>query len=471
MHVVSMPDVLDLSLMRLHRWRRAQRGGDAVLKAAVVSLGVAAAAVMLVRLGFPSLVWLVWPLTVAGFLTPLLMLPRALRQRDQAADLAGLLDLQLNTNGVAMALAAMPSEQRDAGWMARLRRPLDDWQPPAFHWAKGKLSLAALGMLLCAVMIPQAQFRPVTPSTTASFFSQTGDRLADLTGANLLPPEQADILQKRFEELKANAERTGMDQATWEGLARLKEDLTSAAQQSGRRLAEALAAAEHAAKPPETKETPEIASEKAAAMAQQLAELAAQAPGLVPKLAAGADADALKAALQQAAAQGKLSAEQLAALEKLGLQPAAGPPQQLNEQQALDLAKRLVDELAKRSAKLGKCDGNGEEGFDLLLAEARGRPGRGGVGRGPGHTDHPQELDVERFPVGGVVGLAPGARLNADGSVTLAEQVREPDVDAATAEAGRRAAAQQFDPTAADARRATTAPRHRAAVQQYFGGE
>ena len=467
MHVVGMPDVLDLSLMRLHRWRRAQRGGDAVLKAAVVSLGVAATAVMLVRLGFPSLVWLVWPLTAAGILTPLLMLPRALRQRDQAADLAGLLDLQLNTNGVAMALAAMPSEQRDAGWMARLRRPLDDWQPPAFHWAKGKLSLAALGMLLCAVMIPQAQLRPVIPSTTASFFSQTGDRMADLTDANLLPPEQADMLQKRFEELKANAERTGMDQATWEGLARLKEDLTSAAQQSGRRLAEALAAAEHAAKPPETKETPEIASEKAAAMAQQLAELAAQAPGLVPKLAAGADAEALKAALQQAAAQGKLSAEQLAALEKLGLQPAAGPPQQLNEQQARALAGRLVNELAKRAAMLGTEEGN----FDLLLAEARGRPGRGRPSRGPGHTDHPQELDVERFPVGGVVGLAPGARLNADGSVTLAEQVREPDVDAATAEAGRRAAAQQFDPTAADARRATTAPRHRAAVQQYFGGE
>ena len=246
-HVVRMPDLLDLSLTRLHRWRRIQRGGDAVLKAAVASLGVAATAVIVVRLGLPSLGWLGWPLTVAGLLTPLLMLPRALRHRDQAADLAGLLDLQLNTHGVAMALAAMPSNQRDEGWMARLRRPLDDWQPPAFAWVKVKLPLVALGMLLCAVMIPQAQMRSVTPSTTAGFFAQTGDRLADLTGANLLPPEQADRLQKRFEELKANAERAGMDQATWEGLARLKEDLTSAAQQSGRRLAEALAEAEHAA--------------------------------------------------------------------------------------------------------------------------------------------------------------------------------------------------------------------------------
>ena len=461
-----MSDLLDLSLTRLSRWRRIQRGGDAVLKAAVVSLGVAATAVIVVRLGLPSLGWLGWPLTVAGLLTPLLMLPRALRHRDQAPDLAGLLDLQLNTHGVAMALAAMPSNQRDEGWMARLRRPLDDWQPPAFAWVKVKLPLVALGMLLCAVMIPQAQMRSVTPSTTAGFFAQTGDRLADLTDANLLPPEQADRLQKRFEELKANAERAGMDQATWEGLARLKEDLTSAAQLSGRRLAEALAEAEHAVKPPETKETPEAASQAAVAMAQHLAELAAQAPGLVPKLPVGADADALKAALQQAAAQGKLSDEQLAALEKLGLQPSAGQTAALNEQQARALASRLVDELAKRAAMLGT-----EEDFSRLLAEARGRPGRGRHSRGPGHTDHPQELDVERFPVGGVVGLSPGARLNADGSVTLAEQVREPEVDAATAEAGRRAAAQSFDPTAADARRATTAPRHRAAVQQYFGSE
>jgi len=465
-----MPDALDHSVMRLRRWRHAQRGVDGLLPAATMTLGVAATLVMVVRLGLPAWSWTVWPLAIAGVVTPFVVLPRALRRQDQPADLAGHLDVQLHAHGVAMALAALPVDQRDAGWMARLRRPIDDWQPPSLRWNRGAPTVAALAILLCALALPQAVPRVTTASSTAGLFAHAGDRLAELAGANLLPPEHAESFKKRLEELQANAERSGMDQATWEGLARLEQDLTSAGQQASRQLAEALAEAERAAKPPDAGHTPEAASHAAVAMAQQLAELAAQAPGLLPTLPAAADAAALKAALQQAAAQGKLSPEQLAALEKLGLQPSAGQPGGgLSDEQARDLAQKLVDELAKRAAEMGTNEG-GEE-FELLLAEARGRGlGAGGVGRGPGHTNHPQ-LESERFPVGTVEGLAAGARLNPDGSVTLAEQVREPDVDAAVAEAGRRAVAQQFDPTAADARRATTAPRHRAAVQQYFAGE
>ena len=465
-----MSDALNHSLARLRRWRRVQRGVDGLLPTATMTIGVAATVVMMVRLGLPAWSWTVWPLAVAGLLAPLVVLPRFLRHQDADADLAGHLDVQMQTNGVAMALAALPVGQRDEGWMARLRRPIDTWQPPSLRWNRGAPTLVALVILLCAVALPQAVPRLTIASNTAGLFSHASDRLAELAGANLLPPEQADILKKRLEDLKANAERSGMDQATWEGLARLEQDLTSAGQQASRQLAEALAEAERAAKPPDAGQTPEAASQAAVAMAQQLAELAAQAPGLVPTLPAAADTAALKAALQQAAAQGKLSPEQLAALEKLGLQPSAGQPGGgLTDEQVRDLAKKLVDELAKRATEMGTNKGG--EGFELLLAEARGRGlGAGGVGRGPGHTNHPQ-LEAERFPVGTVEGLSAGARLNPDGSVTLAEQVREPDVDAAVAEAGRRAVAQQFDPTAADARRATTAPRHRAAVQQYFAGE
>lgn len=465
-----MSDALDHSLTRLHRWRRVQRGIDGLLPAAAATLGVAATAVMVVRLGLPAVAWTVWPLAAIGILAPWVVLPRALRRRDDDVSLAGHLDVQLDANGIAMALAAVPVGQRDDGWMARLRQPLEAWTPPDLRWATGKTTLAALAVLLLALALPQAQPRAVTSSATAGLFAHASDRLADLSAAKLLPPEQAELLKKHLEELKANAEHSGMDQPTWEGLARLEQDLTSAGQQAGRRLAEALSEAEHAAKPPESTPTPEATAQAAAAMAQQLAELAAQAPGLVPTLPTGADTAALKKALQQAAAQGKLSPEQLAALEKLGLQPAAGKPGEgLSDEQARDLAKKLVDELAKRAATLGTCEGCGEA-FELMLAEARGRPGQGAPTRGPGHTDHPQ-VESERFPVGTVEGLAPGARLNSDGSVTLAEQVREPDVDAATIESGCRAVAQQFDPTAADARRASTAPRHRAAVQRYFAGE
>jgi hypothetical protein len=462
--IAAVSDPLDHSLARLGRWRRCQRGLDALLPAAAVGLGVAATAVMVVRLGLPALAWAAWPLAAAGGLAPLLVLPRALRRRDDGAELAGRLDLQLGANGVAMALAAAPAAQRDAGWLARLRRPLEAWEPPRLAWAAGRPTLAALAILALALALPQAVPRRVTASPTAGLFAHASERLGELAAARLLPAEQAEELQKRLESLKAEAARSGMDQATWEGLARLEQDLGSAGQQAGKRLAEALAAAEHAATPPEASRTPEAAAQAASAMAQQLAELAAQAPGLVPTLPAAADAAALRAALQQAAAQGKLSAEQLAALEKLGLQPAGGAAAALSDREARDLARKLSDELAKRAAALGS---DGAEALALALAEGQGR---GDPSRGPGHAQHPQ-VAAERFPVGEVEGLAPGSRLNPDGSVTLAEQVREPDVDAATAEAGRRAVAQRFDPAAADARRAATAPRHRATVQRYFAGE
>lgn len=453
-----MSDPLDLSLARLQRWRRIQRGLDRVLPVAAAACGIAATAVMVVRLGLPALAWTVWPIAAVGALSPLLVLPRALRVRDRATDLAGHLDLQLDANGMAMALAAVPAGERDGGWQARLRQPIEAWRPPALRWTNGKGTLAALAILALALALPQAQPQPALASTTAGLFAQAGERLSQLTAAQLLPPTQAEVLQQRLVELTANAARSGMDQATWEGLARLEQDLERAGQQAGQRLAEALAEAERAAKPPETPPSPEAAM----VMVQQLAELAAQAPGLVPVLPPGAEAEALQTALRQAAAQGKLSAEQLAALERLGLQPAGAAGQCLSEEEARGLAAKLIDELAERAKALGTTSG---ESFAQRLAECRGGPNRG-----PGHTDHPQ-LTSERFPVGEVAGLAPGARLNPDGSVTLAEQVREPDVDAAAAEAGRRAVAQQFDPTAADARRASTAPRHRAAVQRYFAGD
>ena len=61
-----MSDPLDLSLARLQRWRRVQRGLDGVLPAIAAACGVAATAVMVVRLGLPALAWTVWPLAAAN---------------------------------------------------------------------------------------------------------------------------------------------------------------------------------------------------------------------------------------------------------------------------------------------------------------------------------------------------------------------------------------------------------------------
>jgi hypothetical protein len=72
---------------------------------------------------------------------------------------------------------------------------------------------------------------------------------------------------------------------------------------------------------------------------------------------------------------------------------------------------------------------------------------------------------------GGIEGLPSGMQLNPDGSVTIAEQVRDAEIDPEIQAAAQRAAARAFDPTAADAKRATVAPRHRAVVEKYFAQE
>jgi hypothetical protein len=256
-----------------------------------------------------------------------------------------------------------------------------------------------------------------------------------------------------------------MDQPTWEALDRIRERLDRSVGLSTQRLAQSLALSEAVAQP--SGERPP--GEATTRLAQAVAELALRAPGLVPKLPPGAGEEELSAALAQAAAAGALSEEQADAVKRLGLlRPQAG--RQIDPAAARQLGEHLAQELAKMRAKLEALGEDGDGFDDALQRERRGRPGRGGVDRGPGHAPLTWE-DPLRTAGGGVEGLPAGAQLNPDGSVTLAEQVRDAEVDDAVQRAALRAAAQAFDPTAADARRATIAPRHRAVVERYFAGE
>jgi hypothetical protein len=128
----------------------------------------------------------------------------------------------------------------------------------------------------------------------------------------------------------------------------------------------------------------------------------------------------------------------------------------MDPQQLRALSDRLALELAEGMKKFGGWN----------QGEGRG-PGEGGVNRGPGHAPLSYETP-NRLDVGNQAALPSGARLNPDGSVTIAEQARDAELDDAAKDALLRAAARAFDPTAADARRATVSPRHRAAVERYF---
>lgn len=454
-----MPDLLDLQLTRLARQRRWQRTLDRMLPIASVSIGMAAVGVLVVRLAAPEAVALLPAMILAGILVPLVWLPTGWRIQDRSSDLAGHLDLLTDGRGLTMALAE--SAERDADWLAHLRTRLETFRPPALVWQRGRGALVALCAVALTLALPQQypdSVRTVNPVT--ALFASTEQSLATFDQLAVLPTERIEEHRQRLEALRAHAEQHGMDQATWEAKDRLDQRLRAEAGLSSRRLAEALAQAEVA-----TQSDPGAQQAAAEALAQRLGELAARAPGLMPTVTPG-DHEALRAAVAAAAAQGLLTPEQAAALERLGFRPGLNQGAPLDPAQQREFAERLREALEERARELGSCAEC--EGFGDALAEAR--RALGGVDRGPGAADHPY-LPTERFAVGALDDLPPGARVNPDGSVTLAEQIRDPDVAAETAELAARAAARAFDPAAADARRSDLAPRHRAVVGRYFAGE
>jgi len=461
-----MSDLLDRQVQRLHRQRRLQRALDRFLPVLGLGIGAAALAVMVVRLAIPGADWLVPALAVAGLLLPALVIPQGYARRDERAVLMGHLDRGCGAHGLAMALAAFPTAERDGDWMARLRRPLEDLALPPLRWVAGRGALFAAVCLLVALVLPQRADVLSLPTVVGSFFRQASERVMGLEQAGIIPPAESEQARNDLEQLKERASDQGMDQPTWEALDRLRQRLDRSVGVTNQRLAQSLALSESVAQAPDG--APQ--SQDAARLAQAVAELAVQAPGLVPKLPAGAGEQELGAALAQAAAAGLLSPEQAAAVQRLGLlRPQA--ERKLDAGECRKLGEHLAKELAKaREAlkKLGECQGEGNcpnpgNGND-------GRPGRGGVSRGPGHAELTWS-DPLRTEGGGVEGLPAGAQLNPDGSVTLAEQVRDAEIDDAVQQAAARAAARAFDPTAADARRATVAPRHRAVVERYFANE
>ncbi len=412
---------------------------------------------MVIRLAVPDLAWSVAAIAVAGILASAVVVPRWWRRRDHPATIAGELDLRVGADGLAMALAAQPAAERDRQWLSRLEPALAASVPPPLprQWALGPVIAAiCLGV---AVMLPQTTEGPGVPVTLLNLFRQAHDKIDAV--AEVMTPERKRELMEQVEALERHAQESGMDQATWEGLDRLSAEIASESAEAGKRLTEALIATEAAGDALAEAHNADGGRAEATRLAQALAELAKQAPSLVPVLPAG-DAAALKRALAQAVAQGLLTPEQQAALERAGLDPggagaegAAG----MDSQQLRTLQERLAKELAEGMKKFGGWD----------QGEGAGENGRGGVQRGPGHPPLSYETP-NRVEVGNQMALPAGARLNADGSVTIAEQARDAELDDASKQALLRAAAQSFDPTAADARRATVSPRHRAAVERYF---
>lgn len=452
---------LDTLLARLELRRRLQRVVDAAAPRLLAASLVSATAVATVRLALPSVAWVVPACIAAGVLAPLCWLPAAWRQRDARGRLAGELDLLAGTQGTAMALA----EGDDPAWRQRVAPFLTAVALPPVRLRPLLPAVACVALLAGAALLPQA-LPVIAPAghPAAALVRPVREDLARLEQAAVLTHDERIELEKRLDDLLARAGSGMLDQATWEGIDRLQAHLDTQAGAAGEKLAAALALAQSGLDQPPADENE--AAQLATSLAGAVAALAEQAPGLVPAdLNDPAAQQAFVQALAQAQAKGLISEAQRAALEKAGLKPGSGKPGSASPAQARALARRLADELQKRKQGLGTC--SGATAADAFLARLRAGAGQGGVNRGPGSVEITKDPRA-RTAGGDQEGLAPGATLNPDGSVTVAAQARDAEADPAAREALRRAAAQAFDPTAADSRRATVAPRHRAAVEAYF---
>ena len=443
-------DTLLARLARRHSWQRLCDVAAPRLAAATL--------IATVRLAVPAGGWLIPTLCAAGLLAPVPWLPAAWRRRESPARLAGELDLLAGSEGLAMAFA----EQRDPAWSAASETALLRVVLPSLRLTVFAPALVTLALLAGAVLLPQAQPSPLPERPAANLVRPVRDDLAHLAEIGVIRPEERVELEKRLDELLAGAQGGTLDQATWEGVDRLQAHLDAQATAAGEHLAAALAAAQQGTVAPPANDAE--AGALAESLAVQLAALAAQAPGLVPAdLHDPAAQQVLAQALAQAQAKGLLTKAQVAALQQAGLKP--GKPGTMNASQGRALARSLAQELAKRQGGLGS--GKAATAAEAFLAKLNGQTGNGGVSRGPGSAPLTRE-HRERTAGGENAGLAPGVTLNPDGSVTVAAQSRAAEPGEEARKELQRAAAQAFDPAAADSRRAAVAPRHREVVEAYF---
>ena len=458
-----MANLLDQRLNELNRRHRLQTSFDRWAPLFTASLLLAALAIMAIRLSGIDLAWAEWPLCAAAALLPCLALPKTWREQRSHRQLAAELDLLADGRGLCMALAQEESTERDHDWIARLRIRLEDLQFPSFRWHSARFIPIVLLTLLVALLLPRFITEDPAQHRYDGFFDDLSMSLEQMAEQDLITPEMAEEKKQELEQLKAKAQEKGMNQEIWLARDRLKSYIDHQKQSAAQRIAEALHAAEQLKQ--------QQAQKQQTQLTQALAQLAQQNQQLLKKALNQQALQEMAALMNQAKQAQQLTPQQLAALqqqlqqhglskEQLARMQHAGMPK-LSPEQMRSFAESLKERLNKQCQGLGQCGIN----INSLLNGLR--PGKGDITRGPGHVQL-TEKEAQQTDTGDATALAPGMRVNPDGSITLAETVRDADLSDEAKQAARRASLQQFNASAADARRSTSAPRHRAAIAQYF---
>lgn len=446
--------MLDQRLQQLHRRRRLQRCLHTWAPLCAASCILAALVIISVHLLSSTTLWLDLPILAAALLLPLAVLPRCWAKRDNLRTLSAHLDVLCQGKGLCMALASHQYAQRDADWMARLRQPLENCTLPPFDWSQAKFLPIALLCLLFSLFTPQASQENITNNHFTPFFQSLLNDAQAMHELGIIDQPTLNKHREKIKELEQQAHEKGMSQALWQARDNMHAEMNALQRNAAQRLAEAINAARNAS-------NEETGSETLQELAAALANLAIEHKDMLPQLNKNQQ---IQLARMANMIQHQLNPEQLQALQqqmqRAGNQHGKKLKQPLNQQQR----KKFAYDLLKR---LG-AEGEGLQAqFGINMNSLVQQIDNSNIQRGPGHVQL-RGKDPTQTERGNIQGLIPGARVNPDGSITIAEEYRDADIDQAARAEAVRAGAKQFNPTAVDSRRNHTALRHRSAIERYF---
>jgi hypothetical protein len=440
-------------------------------------------------------------LTLWGFAwgTALLALRFAAPGHERIALVAGLIGtIAAITAGVILTRSSVPSDaalrailDRDSSagglLMASAEADARAWHEVAFvppqhsiRWRAGRpiTLLCVAGIFAWSTLLVPSRFVRPRPALDLSVDRERVEQqIATLAQEEILPVEEANVLEQQIEEIAKTAE--GDDPAkAWEAMDNLEESVqktADAAVEDALQTTDAMTKLEAFAGSL-AEASSSLSPEELASGMQELSEAATKASAESKQLAAN-----LSPELAKAAASGSLTKEQMETLAQ-----AAGMTKEQLRKTLENLNKAgLADQKSlRRNASLGnKADqkelakqlkenpgsgmGKTVEGF---CDKPGSEPGKGGVNRGPGHAplafDGQTEENAKKFKE---IVLPPSELGELAQSIPIAMSPGDPNDPNAPAEGG--GVISSSTAGGGSAVRQPVLPRHRAAVSRYFERE
>lgn len=423
----------------------------------------------LIPAGWPHVLWL------AAAAIPVTALAWRLSRRGAFTrdESVALLDRALNAGGLLMTLSEAPDEE----WSRRLPNHEGDWREALPRVRPRRLAsyltlplLFAVGV--CFVPLRQIDSRDLPPPVTAG--QQAAQRLeqllAALEKAEILAEQDRESLTEEVRKLVEETRQAPLTHEKWETIDALEHKLRTELTRAQLQMDKLLSAANTLLQASGLGEL-ELTDEQRERLEEELLET-------LMKM------EQQQSSSSAATAGSRQLQELLQRLSKAGAQTARLPTDPQERQQLLDELRQVLEQEQQRLAELRKecpggqcpggqcqqCGGQCEHGQAVCgqcQGQADGRPGQGGVSRGPGAADLTWGNESDEHGIRFKQTVLPPGFLEDPKDEVIGVRLTAPKVEPAGS--AERAAARDVDPTTGretwDRR---LRPRHQQAVKQFF---